>query len=141
MGRRLSSKLGSYHNGWRAFVAVFKQRFSTLEWEEKKFWAPTPNYDRRDDGRLIGRHNGKVVVELGWTLDVGGLYLTVSSDHFNGGEDSFGKVLCNRPLNPHLASNYITAAAHRRRKPKYKQEACKIAKQLFSNWQKNCLQS
>lgn len=124
-----NTKNGSYINGLNAFLRVFKDRFNQYSIRESENSVEIVHHQR----------NNKVICEIHWRLDWGGLYLVVSSEFFNSNIPKWNNegniVFCNRPLNPSLASNYIAAARLRRKKPKYKQEACRIAKQILVNYQ------
>lgn len=123
----LSQKNGSYKNGLDAFIKVFKESFQNESFSEK-------NYSSEGSMTISTKDNVKIV-EIDWILDDGGLYITIQSEFFN--KPHTGTTICNRPCRPLAANNYVMAAHYRRKKPKYKHEACSIVKQIKANFQKS----
>lgn len=133
MKNQLSNKLGSYENGLNAFFSVFANKFLQPGWK----------IDGSNNRAFCYNDKGELIFLLDWKLDAGGLFLMVASEYLNDNIQPFylydNKVLravtfCNRPLHPRRAKNYVSAARFRRNKPKYKREACKLAREIFCNY-------
>ena len=144
---QVDGKTGSYRNGLTAYLKAFVDRFiseSGLTWDLKY----TGRRRRKGETErtleepcaLVCKHGDKEIFEIHWTMDWGGLrimvdtpYMNIPPKHPDWPAPTYG-ICGNRPLNPSLAQNYVTAAHYRRKKPKYKQQGLKLAKQIHCNW-------